>query len=164
MSRRLVAVIFWRHEGGLVPVGGSKWRELVLDWRGKSLPMISCVQRKSDLFMPVLLFSILLLCSCDKEDERRSGVVAIDPPDMGEVEVFLSCKARPKRALSEKEECMIQKLSARCLPADDCMVSCIASPDGYKVGGGCEHVCFSALHDRVEPPSGWGDCEHGESK
>ena len=99
-----------------------------------------------------------ILCSCDSNINQGPKKISISPPDIGLVGSFLSCKAKPMRALTSEEKCRIKKLSARCLPADDCLVSCIVSRDGNNVGGGCEHVCFSALHDPVTPLIGLDDC------
>jgi len=81
------------------------------------------------------------------------------PPDVGDVGRYRACKATPRRALSERERCQIAALVAHCSPANDCLVSCLSSPGGEKVGGGCGHVCFSVLHrDRQDPP-GFAECE-----
>lgn len=110
---------------------------------------------KNSIFFVVILFS---LGSCRSEVEQDHSRVSISPPEVGPVGAFQSCKAKPQREMTKEDECKIQKLSARCLPSDDCLVSCMSSRDGNKVGGGCEHVCFSALHTRVEPPVGIDDC------
>lgn len=88
------------------------------------------------------------------------GVVEPPPPDVGDIAHFKSCKTQPMRLLSERDRCQIAKLSARCLPADDCIVQCLSSRDGIKVGGGCEHVCFASGRERPPPPPGWSDCGH----
>ncbi|MGO1068486.1 hypothetical protein [Lysobacter sp. CA199] len=81
------------------------------------------------------------------------------PPDVGDLSRFQACKAPPRRALSERERCQIEKLSARCTPADDCRVTCLASPDAGKVGGRCGHECgFSHRESKGNPP-GLADCD-----
>jgi hypothetical protein len=81
------------------------------------------------------------------------------PPDVGDVTRYQACKARPRRALSQREHCQIATFAAQCNQANDCLVTCLSSPDGDTVGGGCWHVCFSALH-RDEPlPPGFDECQ-----
>ena len=57
---------------------------------------------------------------------------------------YAGCKVKGSFAssVSPAESCAISKLSARCSPADDCLVQCIASGNNGKVGGGCWHLCF----------------------
>ncbi len=81
------------------------------------------------------------------------------PPDAGDFGTFHSCKAKPRRELSVREKCQIEELSARCTPADDCLVSCISSTQGQQVGGGCSHVCFFGLHRGESKPPGWAECD-----
>lgn len=81
------------------------------------------------------------------------------PPDVGDIGQFQSCKAKPRRNLSAREQCQIEKLADRCTPADDCLVSCITSPQGHQVGGGCSHVCFFGLHRGEPKPPGWSECD-----
>jgi len=111
----------------------------------------------------VLFVPIFFLPSCDKGKFEGVGShereISIEPPDVGGVDKFLSCRAIPRREISAREECQIEKLSARCTVADDCLVSCITSPQGHKVGGGCEHVCFYGLHPEESKPPGWGECD-----
>lgn len=99
--------------------------------------------------------------SKNQGDDSNVADIAPPPPNVGGVTQFKSCSIDLKRTIDESEKCQIEKLSARCLPADDCMVQCLSSPDGVKVGGGCEHVCFSALHTRPPSPPGWSECFKG---
>lgn len=64
------------------------------------------------------------------------------PPDVGDVALFSSCKALPRKALTSKEVCQIERLRKSCSPSNDCLVTCLSSPDALKVGGGCDHVFF----------------------
>jgi hypothetical protein len=104
----------------------------------------------------------VLLVGCVPHDgQSASGHSAISvppPPVVGDLNQFGSCSAKPERTLTDSEKCQIEKLTSRCLPADDCMVQCISSRDGIKVGGGCEHVCFSGLHARPPFPPEWSKC------
>jgi len=79
--------------------------------------------------------------------------------DLGDVEHFNSCRALARRVLSDRERCEVEQLALRCTPADDCLVTCISSPDGHLVGGGCAHVCFSNLHKVEEPPESMYKCD-----
>ena len=63
------------------------------------------------------------------------------PPDVGNVAVFASCLTQPQRELNNIEKCQIEALKSSCSKKADCYVTCIGSPDGTKVGGGCSHVC-----------------------
>lgn len=108
------------------------------------------------ILFPVGLVAILV--GCKGESTQVGQQVVPPPPDVGNVIKFMSCKATPRRALSDEEQCRIESLSARCLPADDCMVQCLSSPDGPRVLGGCEHVCFQALHIRPPDSPGLADC------
>lgn len=80
------------------------------------------------------------------------------PPDVGDIAAFQGCKAVPRRALSPTELCQIDVLRKRCLPADDCFVTCISSPDARRLGGGCAHACLSYLHKSWSEPKGYADC------
>lgn len=114
---------------------------------------------------------VLLLCmtSCVRDaadndshvdDVEGKGLVSVPPPpDVGDVKNFHSCMALPRRKLADKEVCQIDRLRRRCLPSDDCLITCLSSPDSQKVGGGCDHVCFSYLHKKFVPPDGYGDCK-----
>ncbi|ALN64749.1 putative lipoprotein [Lysobacter antibioticus] len=81
------------------------------------------------------------------------------PPDVGDVGRYHACKATPRRALSERERCEIAALATHCSPANDCLVSCLSSPGGVNVGGGCWHVCFSGMHRDEPAPPGFAECE-----
>lgn len=81
------------------------------------------------------------------------------PPDVGDIVRFHSCEAKARRKLSARDQCQIEKLAARCTAADDCLVSCISSPQGYQVGGGCSHVCFFGPHPGEGKPQGWSECD-----
>ena len=106
------------------------------------------------------LIVLMLLASCNRNSHPAgaSPSVAIEPPDVGSVSTYNQCKADPRRGLSVREKCQIEKLSARCTAADDCLVSCIASPQGHQVGGGCSHVC-SGQHRGESKPPGWNECD-----
>jgi hypothetical protein len=77
---------------------------------------------------------------------------------------YASCKITAPRpaTLNSKERCLIQKLSARCSEADDCLVQCIASGMNGKVGGGCWHLCFDSKFSlpKWSEPKGWADCKY----
>jgi hypothetical protein len=87
------------------------------------------------------------------------------PPDEGDVGRFLKCSAKPRRALSPREQCEIAAFRARCTETDDCYVSCLSSPDGIYVGGGCSHVCTYGLHTGEPRPAQLQGCNSvpGES-
>lgn len=118
-------------------------------------------------FCLVLVFGVVAGCSLEPDvaaDPQTSDVAAVrppppPPPDVGDIGEFHSCQAKPRRGLSPREQCQIEKLAARCTPADDCLVSCITSPDGYKAGGGCSHVCFFGPHQGEPRPPGWAACD-----
>jgi hypothetical protein len=77
------------------------------------------------------------------------------PRDYGDLQSYQSCSATPRRALTEIEMCEIKALSRTCNPVTDCLVTCMSSPDGHKVGGGCYHICFGAAggHSWQDRPS-----------
>ena len=110
----------------------------------------------------LLLVGAVSVGGCAPESASEGGVHRVGalppPPDVGSIERFDSCEARPRRALSAREQCQIEKLVARCTAADDCLVSCISSPHGSQVGGGCGHVCFSGPHRSEPKPPGWNEC------
>lgn len=120
---------------------------------------------KSRLLLVILL--CIAGCAQDRNETARQvdtvgdkASVSVPPlPDVGDVNKFYSCKALPRRKLTDKEVCQINRLKQRCLPSDDCLVTCLSSPDALKVSGGCEHVCFSYLHKESAPPGGYGDCK-----
>lgn len=103
------------------------------------------------LLMCMLLASML---SCNRSDttelplsdevEPRSATPKGDSRDYGPIEEHLNCEAKPRRKLDVGEQCAIELLKKNCTRAADCMVTCISSPDGDQVGGGCFHVCFGA--------------------
>ncbi|ALN90597.1 hypothetical protein [Lysobacter gummosus] len=115
-----------------------------------------------------LIFSALVMigvAACSASEPHLPGATAESrqpeppPPDTGDIAHFHACKAPPRRTLSERERCQIEKLAARCTPADDCLVSCLASPDADKVGGRCVHTCFSGVHRGEPRPAGFADCD-----
>lgn len=117
-------------------------------------------------FLLVLFFCIT---GCAQDGADTAGPVDVvggkalisvpPPPDVGDVNNFHSCMALPRRKLEGKEACQIDRLKRRCLPSDDCLITCLSSPDASKIGGGCEHVCFSYLHKKSGPPEGYSDCK-----
>lgn len=120
-------------------------------------------------FCLVLSFGVVAGCSVESDvaaGSQTSNAAAVrlppplpPPPDVGDIGEFHSCQAKPRRALSAREQCQIEKLAARCTPADDGLVSCITSPEGYKAGGGCSHVCFFGPHQGEPKPPGWAECD-----
>ena len=80
----------------------------------------------------------------------------------GDYESWHQCSVKPQPGvvLSARERCEIEKLSARCNAADDCLVTCMSSPDGRNAGGGCWHICFETLHDlrSWNKPNDWERC------
>jgi len=93
-----------------------------------------------------------LLCS-------PSGSSSVNEPrdDIGDLQHFNSCKAVPRRELSRKEQCLIAALTARCTRSDDCLVSCLSSPDGA-LGAICNDGCFFIKRRDPDPP-GWSECD-----
>jgi len=93
-----------------------------------------------------------LLCS-------QIGSSSVNEPrdDIGDLEHFNSCKAVPRRELSPKEQCLIAALTARCTRSDDCLVSCLSSPDGA-LGAICNDGCFFIKRRDPDPP-GWSECD-----
>ena len=105
----------------------------------------------------VLVILALLSSTCDRPEQPAvaSPLVSIPaPPDTGEVSRYLSCKAEPRRQLTPRERCELEVLASKCTNSADCYVSCISSPDGPTVGGGCEHVCASAQPEPLPDTSG----------
>lgn len=109
--------------------------------------------------------AMFLLVAC-QEPGHSPASAAVESPDdspapvdVGNVDVFNSCEAAARRLLSQQERCEIAALSARCTPADDCLVTCLSSPGAQQVAGGCEHVCFSGQHRQASKPSGWLACK-----
>ena len=113
----------------------------------------------------ILLFISAAGCA-QEEGKENPSVVASEvatvpvspPPDVGDVNVFNSCKAFPRRTLTSKEACQIEHLRKTCSPADDCLVTCLNSPDALRVAGGCNHVCFSYLHKDSPLPKEFPEC------
>ena len=90
----------------------------------------------------IALFLFLTACDHTAPTATSSRSVEVPPPpDVGEVSRFLGCSAKPRRAVTERERCELKALAAECTATADCYTSCISSPDGVSVGGGCEHVC-----------------------
>lgn len=118
---------------------------------------------KTALAASLLIYlSTLGLVSCtpsaDQDNGNTSTTHVPSPPIVGDIHEFKNCEVVPQKALTKTEQCQIEKLAKRCLPADDCLVQCLSGPDGANIGGGCEHVCFSQLHVRPPSPPGWLDC------
>ena len=65
--------------------------------------------------------------------------------DYGDLANYQNCQAEPRRNLSKQEECIIKLLSDDCTPQADCLVTCESSPDGWRTGGGCHHICFGPI-------------------
>jgi len=110
------------------------------------------------------IFAALVGCGIDSKSPSTTASQSAPPPpppppDVGDIGQFHSCKAKPRRPLSAREQCQIAKLTARCSAADDCLVSCISSPQGYQVGGGCSHVCFYGPHPGEPRPPEWSECD-----
>ncbi|BCT93648.1 hypothetical protein LYSHEL_26740 [Lysobacter helvus] len=83
------------------------------------------------------------------------------PPDVGDIAHYNGCKSLPTRALSPYETCLVDRLkAAACTPAADCVLTCLASPDGTEVGGGCDHVCFgyNVRHQWKDRPNAMDEC------
>lgn len=121
----------------------------------------------------IWLLLVAIALGCGERDPRLAHVDAASrqsqqalaappppPPDVGDTERFNSCRAVPRRKLTEVEKCQIEKLKARCTVGDDCLVSCLASPHGYEEGGGCGHVCFFGPHKGEPLPPDWEECAH----
>lgn len=84
------------------------------------------------------------------------------PQDFGDISHFNACKAQPRRVLNEQEQCEIRLLFKNCTKAADCLVTCTMSPDGFRVGGGCYHICFSPMTQLEwpeRPEIDVGECE-----
>ena len=99
---------------------------------------------------------------------QTQSVVKLDLPelDVGAVDRFNACSAEARRPLSKLEQCWITKLSVNCSRYNDCLVTCLGSPDGSNISGGCWHVCRVAHHSEPVPvqnsgelPPDWDDCE-----
>ena len=97
-----------------------------------------------------LLFVVVVLCACARQRPEpvagaphASDLQRHKARDYGDLRTYQSCAAKARRPLTELEKCQIKVLSRDCTPAADCLVTCQSSPDGYKVGGGCYHICFN---------------------
>ena len=95
-------------------------------------------------FAIAIVTTLVVLIGCSE----RAPDQAIDafltpppPPQVGDVSNFHHCSANPSPT-SSSEACLVERLKAECTAATDCLLTCMASPDGRRVGGGCEHVCF----------------------
>lgn len=116
----------------------------------------------------LMMFVFLLGCS-DQVQQPLTENISVPrtqvPRDYGDIENYHACQAQPRRELSDLDKCEIEVLSQNCSPAADCLVTCISSPDGYKRGGGCFHVCFNppASHTwESRPRVDFGRCEQFE--
>ena len=97
------------------------------------------------------------------QSSRNVAGDAPAPPDLSFLNLpFKSCKVQPAlvAALSSADKCMIKSLSARCIPAGDCLVQCLVSKDGPLLGGGCWHACFETKFNLMKwsPPAGAEQC------
>ena len=103
----------------------------------------------------VVAVAVFLLWGCAAAQDSHAGTGPVTlvsgPPDVGQVDRFLECSAKPRRELSPREQCEMEALRARCTPHNDCYVSCIASPHGTVVGGGCAHVCGLPAQGGLQP-------------
>jgi hypothetical protein len=112
-----------------------------------------------------VLLSLLILFGCGGHkltlDEQLARVdnahgQPVDPIsfDFGPIDRYNHCDARPRRPLTAKEECQLAVLRSRCSKADDCMVSCMSSPDAVRVTHGCSDKCPLG-----SPPLDFSKCE-----
>ena len=108
----------------------------------------------------LLLISLLLVAACSPASSTAPDkTVSIPPPpDIGDIDRFLNCSAKPRRELSARETCEVAAFRSRCTVLDDCYVSCISSPSGSFVGGRCAHVCTRGPHRGAPPPEALADC------
>ena len=93
-------------------------------------------------FSRFLIVLALLSTACDAKPLKEKAEHAPQQRDYGNINVYQACKAEPRRELSASDRCAILLISQNCTAAADCLVTCESSPDGYKVGGGCSHICF----------------------
>lgn len=116
-----------------------------------------------------LLMALIFTTACTQETTptplSRVAIQEPPPPDVGDISRFLNCSAEPRRDLSARERCEIAAFKARCNALDDCYVSCLSSPAGVFVGGGCGHVCTFGPHPGAPHPAAVDACasESGES-
>lgn len=105
---------------------------------------------RAEVHMKVAITLVLSLCvmmGCGQNSSPEPIADAATPRarDYGDIKNYHACKAEPRRVLSEADKCAIELLSASCTPEADCLMTCESSPDGYKVGGGCHHICFGPI-------------------
>lgn len=91
---------------------------------------------------------------------RTPATIPSPPPplDVGQIDRYLACSAKPRRELSPRERCEVEAFRSRCTALDDCYVSCISSPDGFQTGGRCAHVCTFGPHRGAPHPQGVAAC------
>jgi hypothetical protein len=116
----------------------------------------------------IIAFAVVLvaLVGCGEKDTSSNAETAISdaperaPPDVGDITHFHGCTALPTREVSPYEACLVDRLRAECTPAADCVLTCMASPNGIEVGGGCDHVCFgyNVHHQWEERPKAMDEC------
>lgn len=103
-------------------------------------------------FSRIIFLAALLLLSCEERPNSGAGRGGRDDNsvaearsrvyDYGDIKNYNKCRALPRRNLSIEDQCMLSELAKNCTRAADCLITCESSPDGFKVGGGCYHVCF----------------------
>jgi hypothetical protein len=102
------------------------------------------------------------LLGCGSGDQPKANkdlaIREIPLPDVGDVVHNLNCSAKPRRKLSAREICEIAVFKSRCIGLDDCYVSCLSSPEGVLVGGGCPHICTLGLHPGPPFPPAISSC------
>lgn len=131
------------------------------------------------VFLPVVVLAFAVVVSaCGKSASGGTAAQSIarisqpppppppPPPDVGDIRHFHNCRNIPRRALSQSEACLVEKLRADCTAAADCVLTCLSSPDGANVGGGCDHVCFGyeIHHSWNDRPKAMDECreqQHG---
>nr|CAS02650.1 putative integron gene cassette protein [uncultured bacterium] len=107
----------------------------------------------------LFLASLLLIAACNSHNPAPpETAVSIQPPDVGDIDRFLNCSAKPRRELSPREKCEVAAFRSRCTALDDCYVSCISSPTGSFVGGRCAHVCTMGPHPGAQQPEPLTQC------
>ena len=120
----------------------------------------------------VLFTLVAFLCAgCSRDTSRVTGKAPEQsitsaqhfppPPDVGDIGHFHQCRQRPQHELNPYQSCLAARLgAAQCTPAVDCVLTCLASPDGRNVGGGCDHVCFGSTvyHEWKDRPAAMDAC------
>ena len=120
----------------------------------------------------VLFTLVVFLCAgCSRDTSRVTGKAPEQsitsaqhfppPPDVGDIGHFHQCRQRPQHELNPYQSCLAARLgAAQCTPAVDCVLTCLASPDGRNVGGGCDHVCFgyNVYHEWKDRPAAMDEC------